>query len=125
MFSQPFSAHSRSAGAMSDGVSGKPVGRSGLGSPALGYALTKMGAIRDSSSTCARISFGPSAQLMPTESRGAWEMEFQQASTSCPVSVRSLPACTKVSEAMTGTRRAPSSNSCWMANSAAFRFRTS
>ena len=34
--SQPFRAHSPSTGAMSAGVSGNPVGNSGLGSPALG-----------------------------------------------------------------------------------------
>src|SRR5476651_2488242 len=40
MFSQPFCAHSRNCGARDSGVSGKPVGSSGFGNPAFGYALT-------------------------------------------------------------------------------------
>ena len=63
--------------------------------------------MRASSSMCGLISFGPSAQLMPTLSSGAWEIEFQQASTFWPVRVRSLPAWTNVTEAMIGTRRSP------------------
>ena len=40
ILSQPFSAHSRNCGARVCGVSGKPVGSSGSGSPALGWLLT-------------------------------------------------------------------------------------
>src|SRR5438552_2302999 len=38
-FSQPFLAHLETFGAKVSGVSGKPVGESGSGSPAFGYAL--------------------------------------------------------------------------------------
>src|ERR1019366_2293999 len=40
MLSQPFCAHSLNCGANDSGVSGKPVGNSGFGRPALGYVLT-------------------------------------------------------------------------------------
>ena len=50
------------------------------------------------------MSPGPSEQLMPTANSGACEIEFQQASTVCPVSIRSLPTWVKVMEARMGTR---------------------
>jgi hypothetical protein len=40
MFSQPFVTHDTSLGANDSGVSGNPVGESGSGNPAFGYALT-------------------------------------------------------------------------------------
>ena len=48
----------------------------------------KIGAIRASSSMYGRISFAPNAQLIPTLSSGACEMEFHAASTVWPDSVR-------------------------------------
>jgi hypothetical protein len=84
MLSQPFRAHSPSCGARVSAVSGKPVGDSGSGRPAFGYALTKIGAIPDSSSMNGRISLGPSAQFRPTDSSGACEIEFHIASRLCP-----------------------------------------
>src|SRR2546425_9990637 len=116
MFSQPFCAQSFNCGASVSGVSGKPVGKSGLGRPALGYALTYIGATLASSSTSGRSSFGPSAQFKPTLSSGTWEMEFQNASTVCPVTPRLLAAWINVTEAMIGTvllgDRAPSGLPC-------------
>src|SRR4051812_42358871 len=79
MLSQPFSAQSRNCGASDSGVSGKPVGNNGFGSPAFGYALAQMGATFESSSMSGRNSFGPSAQFMPTLRSGTLEMEFQKA----------------------------------------------
>ena len=61
------------------------------------------GAMRASSSMYGRISFAPRAQLMPTVSRGACEIEFHAASTVCPDSVRP-DASVMVMEAITGTR---------------------
>ena len=51
-------------------------------------------------------------------------MEMSAASTVCPESVRP-EASVMVMEAMTGTRRAPSSKSLAMAKRAAFRFSVS
>ncbi len=62
---------------------------------------------------------------MPTERSGACEIEIQRASTVWPVSMRSEPTWVKVTEASTGTRRAPSSNSFWIANRAALRLSVS
>ncbi len=84
----------------------------------------KTGASFDSSSTCARISSAPSAQLMPTASSGAWEIEFQHASTVCPLSVRP-EASVMVIEAMTGSVMPVSSKYFSIAKSAAFRFSVS
>src|SRR5439155_3537638 len=103
MFNQRFCAQSFNCGASDSGVSGKPVGKSGLGRPALGYALRYIGATLASSSTSGRSSFGPSAQFNPTLSSGTWEMEFQNASTVCPVTPRLLAAWINVTEAMIGT----------------------
>src|SRR6266567_7619010 len=103
MFNQRFCAQSFNCGASDCGVSGKPVGKRGLGRPALGYALRYIGATPASSSTSARSSFGPSAQFKPTLSSGTWEMEFQNASTVCPVTPRLLAAWINVTEAMIGT----------------------
>ncbi len=74
----------------------------------------------DSSSTYGRISFAPSAQLIPTERSGACETEFQNASTIWPESVRP-DLSVIVTETMSGTRRAPSSKSCCAAKRAALR----
>ena len=49
-----------------------------------------------------RISFGPSAQFMPTLRSGTCEMEFQNASTVWPVTPRLLPAWMNVTEARIG-----------------------
>src|SRR2546426_2618475 len=103
MFNQRFCAQSFNCGASDSGVSGKPVGKSGLGRPALGYALRYIGATLASSSTSGRSSFGPSAQFKPTLSNGTWEMEFQNASTVWPVTPRLLAAWINVTEAMIGT----------------------
>src|ERR1039457_5374858 len=105
MLSQPFCAHSLSCGASVSGVSGKPVGNSGFGRPAFGKALTEIGALPERSSRSARSDFGPSAQFMPSESRGTWETEFQNASTVCPVTPRLLPAWMKVTEASMGMHK--------------------
>ena len=91
IFSQPFSAHSRNCGASDSGVSGKPVGNSGSGRPALGWRSHRSARCCASSSISGRISFGPSAQFMPTLNSGTWEIEFQNASTVCPVTPRLLP----------------------------------
>src|SRR6266540_3725762 len=40
IFSQPFATHAASLGANDSAVSGNPVGESGSGNPAFGYALT-------------------------------------------------------------------------------------
>src|SRR6266566_3141548 len=64
-----------------------------------------MGTRPASSSISGRIALGPSAQLMPTLSKGTCEMEFQKASTVCPVTPRLLPAWMKVTEARMGTCR--------------------
>ena len=45
-------------------------------------------ASRESSATCGRISFAPSEQLMPTISGCACSIEFQNASSVWPESVR-------------------------------------
>ena len=58
------------------------------------------------------ISLGPSAQLIPTLRSGTWEIEFQKASTVCPVTPRLLPAWMNVTEAISGTCRFVSSNTC-------------
>jgi hypothetical protein len=71
------------------------------------------------------MSSGPSEQLRPTASRGACAIEFQQASTVCPVSMRSEPTWVNVIEARMGTVRPWSANTFWIANSAAFRFSVS
>ena len=82
------------------------------------------GAICESSSIYGRICFAPSAQLMPTLNSGMCAMEFQNASTVCPDSVRPLRSVI-VTETMTGARR-PFASKYWsMANSAAFRFSVS
>ena len=70
MLSQPLSTHSPNCGASDSGVSGKPVGNSGSGSPALGWVLMYTGAMCASSSINGRISLGPRAQFMPTLSNG-------------------------------------------------------
>ncbi len=103
---------------MISGVSSKPP--NAFGRPAFGYALVKTGARPDSSSTYGRISFAPSAQLIPTESSGTCAIEFQNASTIWPESVRP-DLSVIVTETMSGTRRAPSSKSCCAAKSAALR----
>ena len=69
------------------------------------------GAMPASSSISGRISLGPRAQFIPTLKSGTCEIEFQNASTVCPVTPRLLPGWMNVTEAMIGTRRAPSSNS--------------
>ena len=118
MFSQPLAAHSRNCGANDSGVSGKPVGSSGFGMPAFGWALTLIGTMRESSSMCERISCGPSAQLMPTLSRSMFDTVFQYASTVWPESVRPLWSVI-VNESITGSRRPSESNSVSSANNAA------
>ena len=80
-----------------------------------------MSAIPASSSMNGRISFGPSAQLMPTLSSLLCEMEFQYASTVWPDRVRPLRSV-MVKETITGTRRPVSSKYLSMAKSAAFEF---
>jgi len=125
IFNQPLSAHSRSCGANDSGVSGNPVGNNGFGRPALGWALIWIGAICDNSSISGRISLGPSAQFIPTLNNGTWEMEFQKASTVCPVTPRLLPAWINVTDAIIGTRRAPDAKACCIAKNAAFAFNVS
>ena len=44
--------------------------------------------MREKSSTYGRSCFAPSAQLSPTTVGCAWRIEFQNASTVCPESVR-------------------------------------
>jgi hypothetical protein len=73
---------------------------------------------------CGRISEAPSAQLTPTLSSGAWEMEFQQASTVWPDNVRP-EASVMVMEAITGSFVPVSAKYFSMANSAALRFSVS
>ncbi len=68
-----------------------------------------------------RISFGPSAQLMPTLSSRWCEMEFQYHSTVWPDKVRPLRSVI-VKETITGTWRPVSSKCCAIANSAALEF---
>ena len=63
-----------------------------------------MSAIPASSSMNGRISFGPSAQLIPMLSSWLCETEFQYASTVWPESVRPLRSV-MVNETITGTRR--------------------
>src|SRR5437763_14682093 len=58
MFRKPASAHSFNCGASVSGVSGKPVGGSGLGRPALGDALRYIGATLDRSAIRGRSYFG-------------------------------------------------------------------
>ena len=77
-----------------------------------------MSAIPASSSMNGRISFGPSAQLMPMLSSLLCEIEFQYASTVWPDSVRPLKSVI-VNETITGTRRPVSSKYLSMAKSAA------
>ena len=86
--------------------------------------MVKSGVIDDSSSTCARISFAPSAQLMPTLMAGACDTEFQNASSVCPLSVRP-EASVIVTEIITGKRLPVSSKSFSMAKIAAFAFSVS
>ena len=56
-------------------------------------------------SKCGRISSGPSAQFMPTESIGKCAIAFQNASTSCP-ETNVAPPLSNVPETITGTRHA-------------------
>ena len=71
-----------------------------------------------------RISFGPSAQLMPTESSGACETEIQKASTVCPDRFRPERSV-MVTEAITGRRKPRASKALSIANNAALPFRVS
>ena len=71
-----------------------------------------------------RISFGPSAQLMPTESSGACETEIQKASTVWPERLRPERSVI-VTEAMTGRRVPRTSNARSTPARAAFAFRVS
>ncbi|MNR03336.1 hypothetical protein D3C85_1192250 [compost metagenome] len=73
-FRKPLWAHSRMCSAIS------PASRSyspkALGRPALGWALTWLSLMRDSSSTYWRSSSGPSAQLRPNDSGLTWRREW-------------------------------------------------
>ena len=74
-----------------------------FGRPALGWQLIQRGETCCSVSKCGRISSGPSAQFMPTESIGKWATAFQNASTSCP-ETNVAPPLSNVPEIITGTR---------------------
>jgi hypothetical protein len=65
-------------------------------------------AIRESSSTCGRISFAPSEQLTPTISGFACSTASQNASSVCPESVRPERS-TIVTEIQSGSSGASSS----------------
>jgi len=73
---------------------------------------------------CGRISFGPRAQLMPTERRGAWETEIQKAPTVWPERFRPERSVI-VTDAITGRRTLRTSNARSTAARAAFAFRVS
>ena len=121
-FRKPARAHSPRLAAIDSGVSSKPP--KAFGRPAFGYALTKQGAMRESSSRCGRISFGPRAQLMPTERSGAWETEIQKASTVWPERLRPERSVI-VTDAITGRRTPRTSNARSIAARAAFAFSVS
>jgi hypothetical protein len=65
------------------------VGESGSGNPALGYAPTYVGAIRESSSINGSISSGPSEQFKPRMRGRACAIETRNASTVWPLKVSS------------------------------------
>ena len=73
---------------------------------------------------CGRISFGPSAQLMPTERSGACETEIQKASTVWPERFRPERSVI-VTEAITGRRKPRTSKARSIAKRAAFALRVS
>ena len=95
-----------------------------LGSPALGYTNVYMSPTEDSSSSHGRICTAPRAQLRPTAVKSAWRMEYQNASTVCPESVRPL-ASVIVPETKIGISTSRSSNNSRTAKSAALQFRVS
>ena len=71
-----------------------------------------------------RISFGPSAQLIPTERSGACETEIQKASTVWPERLRPERSVI-VTEAITGRRKPRTSKARSMAKRAALALRVS
>ncbi len=62
---------------MSGGSRSKPVGESGLGRPALGYAETATVAFSESSERNGYMRSGPREQLSPTESGATCLTAFQ------------------------------------------------
>ena len=119
MLRRPLSAHSLISAAIASGVSSKPP--SSFGSPAFGWALTKVSAILESSSICCLNSFAPSAQLSPILIGFACLREFQKASIIWPVSVRPL-ASVMVPDIMMGRVTPSSSKHSSIAKIAAFAF---
>jgi hypothetical protein len=106
IFTQPLSAYSPTMRAIASGPrSNRPIS---FGSPALGWQLMRTGATCDSASMCGRITSGPSAQFMPTESMGKCEIAFQNASIDCP-ETNVAPPLSKVPDTITGTRAPVSS----------------
>jgi hypothetical protein len=122
MFRKPDFAHSAMCFTMSAGDSS--YSPKAFGRPAFGWADTWVSAMRDSSSTCGRSSFGPSAQLKPNEIGLAWRSEFQNASPVWPDSVRP-EASVMVPEIITGQRRPSSSKNFSTAKMAALAFSVS
>ena len=106
---RPLSANSDTIAAVSSAASS--YSPKALGRPALGYADTKMSAMRDSSATYGRISRAPRAQLSPTSNGRAWRTEFQKASVVCPDRVR--PDASVMVPLMTTGQRRPRSVKTW------------
>jgi hypothetical protein len=79
---------------------------------------------RESSSTYGRSCAAPSAQLSPTANGSAWRIEFQNASTVCPESVRPLRSV-MVPDTSSGVARPRRSRTSRMAKSAALAFSVS
>ena len=87
---------------MSSGFKSKPVGESGFGSPAFGYADTNVPDFSASSARNGRIRSGPSEQFRPTDSGFKCFTAFQYASTFCAETSVSPPRPT-AAEIITGS----------------------
>src|SRR5215203_4222763 len=119
---RPLSANSPRMPAMYSGFSSYCP--NSFGSPAFGWVLTSVGAVRESSWTYWRSALAPRAQLRPTLRGRAWATEFQNASVVWPDRVRPL-ASVMVPEIMIGTLTSVAAKYASMAKSAALAFSVS